>query len=86
MANKDFKANQPGGAPIGSRQGGAPAGNATANDIGDRAAVHKTRTERAALIENPNENQAGNWAGSNDNTSGSQTGADIDPIPDLPDR
>ena len=75
---KDFQANQPGGAPIGSRQGGAPQAGATANEIGDKAAVHRTRTEREALIENPNLNQAGNERGSADNTQGSQTGNDID--------
>jgi hypothetical protein len=42
----------------------------------------KPGSERSHLVEDPNYNQAGNDRGSADNTSGSQTGADIDLIPE----
>lgn len=42
----------------------------------------KPGSERSHLVEDPNFNQAGNERGSADNTSGSQTGADIDLIPE----
>jgi hypothetical protein len=78
--------DEPGGAPIGSRQGGAPL--AKGLDEIEAGKVHKTRTERSELIANPNLNQAGNEAGSFDQAQGSQTGNDVDLIPerDLLDR
>jgi hypothetical protein len=78
--------DEPGGKPIGSRQGGAPI--AKGLDQIEAGKVHKTRTERSALIENPNLNQAGNEAGSFDQAQGSQTGKDVDLVPerDLPER
>ena len=39
--------------------------------------------ERKRLITDPNRNQAGNDRGSADNTQGSQTGNDIDTVPDV---
>jgi hypothetical protein len=66
-----------GSAAIGSEQGGAP-DVSKATSLNETGRVHHTRTERAALRENPNLNQAGNERGSEDNTSGSQTGNDID--------
>jgi hypothetical protein len=44
--------------------------------------VHRSQHERGKLIENPNLNQAGNDLGSNDQSSGSQTGADIPTVPE----
>ena len=41
--------------------------------------MHNPRDE---LIRDPNLNQAGNWRGSLDQTQGSQTGSDIDLIPE----
>jgi len=84
MANiKDNGLNegQPGGAPIGSRQGGAPdkRDEAALNEVGR---PHPTRTERERLSRNPDLNQAGNSRGSQDQTQGSQTGSDVDPIPE----
>jgi hypothetical protein len=68
---------QPGGAAIGSEQGGAPdVGKETS--LNESGRVHRTRTERAALRDNPNLNQAGNERGSEDQAEGSQTGNDID--------
>lgn len=74
----------PGGAPIGSRQGGAPE-QMKETDLNERGRVHRTRTEteRERLIEDPNLNQAGNDRGSADQTQGSQTGNDIDTVPDI---
>ena len=43
--------------------------------------AHRRPSEREELIHNPNYNQAGNEAGSSDQTQGSQTGNDIDTIP-----
>lgn len=46
-----------------------------------RMTIEETRahlTERERLLDDPNFNQAGNGAGSGDQSSGSQTGADID--------
>lgn len=43
---------------------------------------HHRRTEREELIRDPNLNQADNWHGSADQTQGSQTGNDIDLIPE----
>jgi hypothetical protein len=42
---------------------------------------HK-HTEREELMHDPNLNQAENWHGSADQTQGSQTGNDIDLIPE----
>jgi hypothetical protein len=42
---------------------------------------HRAPSEREELIHNPNYNQAGNEAGSSDQTQGSQTGNDIDTVP-----
>jgi hypothetical protein len=73
----DNPIKRPGSASIGSEQGGAPdVGKETS--LNETGRVHHTRTERAALRDNPNLNQAGNERGSEDNTSGSQTGNDID--------
>ena len=72
--------NEAGGAPIGSRQGSAPDASKATNTL-ESGKVHRTSTERERLINNPNLNQAGNEAGSGDQTQGSQTGNDIDTIP-----
>jgi len=66
-----------GGAAIGSRQGGAPEASKETS-LNETGRPHRTRTERAALIENPNLNQAGNERGSQDNTDGLQTGNEVD--------
>ena len=58
-------------APNPPKAGGTP---------GTRTA-HRTPTEREELIHNPNFNQAGNEAGSRDQSQGSQTGNDIDTVP-----
>lgn len=73
----DNKINRAGGAPIGSRQGGTPEAlkETSQNEIGR---PHRTRSERTALIDDPNLNQAGNDRGSQDNTDGLQTGNDVD--------
>jgi hypothetical protein len=77
LSHMDTSKKQPGGAPIGSRQGGAPdAPKETEPDESGR--VHRTPTERASLIRNPNWNQADNDRGSQDQTDGLQTGNDID--------
>lgn len=88
MANELKK--EPGGVPIASRQGGAPDAP-KATDALEAGKVHRTRTERRTgerrtserrkLMRDPNLNQAGNDRGS-DQVQGSQTGNDIDPIPD----
>ncbi len=44
--------------------------------------AHRTQTEHGKLVENPNLNQAGNELGSNDQAQGSQTGNDVDTIPE----
>ena len=72
--------SQAGGAPIGSRQGGAPDASKAADTL-EQGRAHRTLTEREKLIENPNLNQAGNEAGSRDQSQGSQTGNDVDTIP-----
>jgi hypothetical protein len=72
--------SEAGGAPIGSRQGGAPDASKATNTL-ETGQVHRTSTERERLINNPNLNQAGNEAGSGDQAQGSQTGNDIDTIP-----
>ena len=81
MANTKTPQEQPGGATIGSRQGGArDRQNETGLDEAGRP--HRSRSEREELSRNPDLNQAGNSRGSQDQTEGSQTGADIDPIPE----
>jgi hypothetical protein len=75
------KIDQPGGAPIASRQGGAPEAP-KATDTLEVGKVHRTRTERGKLIRDPNLNQAGNDRDSADQVQGSQTGSDVDPIPE----
>jgi hypothetical protein len=75
------RSEQPDGAPIGSRQGGAPDAPKSTG-VGERGKVHRTRTERERLREDPNVNQAGNERGSGDQAQGSQTGNDIDPVPE----
>jgi hypothetical protein len=84
MANiKDRGLNhgQPGGASIGSRQGGAP-DRLDDTDLNEPGRPHRTRTERGELERNPDRNQADNSRGSQDQTQGSQTGSDIDLIPE----
>lgn len=67
----------PGGAPIGSRQGGTPdASDQTA--LNEQGRAHHTRTERAALIRDPNFDQAGHERGSQDRSQDSQTGNEAD--------
>lgn len=83
MANIKHPGDHSGGQPIGSRQGGAP-GEPKETDLDEVGRPHRTSTERARLIDDPNLNQAGNDRGSLDNTQGSQTGNDIDPIPEIP--
>jgi hypothetical protein len=68
---------KPGGAPIGSRQGGAPEATKETS-LNETGRAHHTRTERGALTQNPNLNQAGNERGSQDQTDGLQTGNDVD--------
>jgi hypothetical protein len=70
-----------GGASIGSRQGGAPDAP-KGTDTLESGKVHRTGTERRKLMEDPNWNQAGNDRGSADQVQGSQTGNDIDPVPE----
>ena len=84
MANirdKGLNEGQPGGAPIGSRQGGAPdkRDDTAVNEIGR---PHRTRSEREELSRNPDRNQADNSRGSQDQTQGSQTGNDVDLVPE----
>ena len=43
---------------------------------------HRARSEREELMRNPDLNQADNSRGSQDQTQGSQTGSDIDPVPE----
>lgn len=74
---ENIKKGQPGGNPIGSRQGGAPDAP-KATDVLEQGRPHHTRVERKKLIDDPNLNQAGNDRGSADNTQGSQTGNDVD--------
>jgi hypothetical protein len=74
---ENIKPGQPGGNPIGSRQGGAPEASKE-TDVLEQGRPHRTRTERKRLIDDPNLNQAGNDRGSADNTQGSQTGNEID--------
>lgn len=81
MANIKNPLGQAGGAPIGSRQGGAPEARKE-TELNEVGRPHRTSKERARLIDEPNLNQAGNERGSEDNTQGSQTGNDIDLIPE----
>src|SRR4051812_46869417 len=71
-----------GGAPIGSRQGGAP-DRLNETELNETGRPHRTRTERGELQRNPDLNQADNSRGSQDQTQGSQTGSDIDVAPDI---
>jgi hypothetical protein len=81
MANiQDLNEGQPGGAPIGSRQGGTP-DERSDTDLNEAGRPHRTRTERGELSRNPDLNQADNARGSQDQTQGSQTGSDVDLIP-----
>jgi hypothetical protein len=73
--------DQPGGDPIGNRQGDAPDAP-KATDVLEKGKVHRRATERERLIRDPNLNQAGNDRGSGDQVQGSQTGNDVDPIPE----
>jgi len=75
------RSDQPGGAPIGGRRGGPPDAP-KATDTLERGRVRRAPTERERLAEDPNANQAGNERGSGDQAQGSQTGNDIDPIPE----
>jgi hypothetical protein len=49
------------------------------NEAGEHLERHH---EREKLVHDPNLNQAGNWRGSLDQTQGSQTGNDIDVVPE----
>lgn len=79
--DENVNAGQPGGAPIGSRQGGAP-DRREDTSLNQAGRVHRTRTERDELQRNPDRNQADNSRGSQDQTQGSQTGNDVDLIPE----
>jgi hypothetical protein len=70
-----------GGATIGSRKGGPP-DVPKETDTLESGKVHRTGTERRKLMEDPNLNQAGNDRGSADQGQGSQTGNDIDLLPE----
>jgi hypothetical protein len=75
------RSEQPGGAPIGSRKRGTP-GVRESTDTAERGKAYRTLTERERLMQDPNLNQAGNERGSGDQVQGSQTGNDVDPIPE----
>ena len=79
MAKQPSK--QPEGPEIGTGQTGAPPAP-KATDVLEEGKVHRTRTERARLIRDRNSNQAGNERGSADEAEGSQTGNDVDPVPE----
>jgi len=84
MANvkdRDEITGQPGGAPIGSRHGGATE-RENPTGIGEAGRPGRMRTEREELMRNPDLNQADNSRGSQDQTQGSQTGSEIDPVPE----
>lgn len=83
MANIRQPEDQAGAAPIGSKQGEAPDAPRD-TDLSEAGRQHHSRSERAKMIRDPNRNQAFNDRGSADNTQGSQTGNDIDPIPRIP--
>jgi len=51
-------------------------------DLNETGRPHRSRTEREELSHNPDLNQADNSRGSQDQTQGSQTGSDIDLIPE----
>ena len=68
--------------PLGSTPAGTPAAPKE-TDLNEIGRPHRTRTERKKLITDPNRNQAGNERGSSDNTQGSQTGNDVDTVPDV---
>jgi hypothetical protein len=77
LSYMDTSKNHPGGAPIGSRQGGAPDAPKE-TELNEPERLHRAQSERARLSSNPNLNQAGNERGSQDQTDGLQTGNDID--------
>jgi hypothetical protein len=81
MANIKHPQGQAGGQPIGSRQGGAPDAPKV-TELNEQGRAHSTRTERGKLSRNPDLNQADNSRGSQDQTQGSQTGSEIDDIPE----
>ena len=83
MANIKRPLDQAAGTEIGTGQGGAPDA-LKETELYEVGRPHYTRTERAKLIQDPNRNQAGNERGSNDSAQGSQTGNDIDTLPDVP--
>jgi hypothetical protein len=75
------RSEQPDGASIGSRQGGRRE-ERERTDAPGTGKAHRTPTERERLMQDPNLNQAGNDRGSGDQVQGSQTGSDVDPIPE----
>jgi hypothetical protein len=77
MAKRSGSKKAAGKAPAGKRQGTTP-GAPEQSGQAPRARTELGQAERTHLIENPNFNQAGNELGSQDQSSGSQTGADID--------
>jgi hypothetical protein len=77
MKKKGASKKAAGTAPIGSRQGSIPSAPEETEES-RRKRAERAQAERTHLIENPNFNQAGNELGSQDQSSGSQTGADID--------
>jgi len=81
VKNRGMSTGQPGGPSIGSRQGGAPE-RQNETEINEAGRAHRTRTEREELMRNPDLNQADDSRGSQDQTQGSQTGSDIDPVPE----
>jgi len=75
------RSDQAGGAPIGNRRGGVPDARKSTDTLATGKA-HRTATERERLMRDPNLNQAGNERGSGDQAQGSQTGNDVDPVPE----
>jgi len=75
------RSDQPGRAPIGNRRGGAPDARKSTDTL-ETGKAHRTATERERLMRDPNLNQAGNERGSGDQAQGSQTGNDVDPVPE----
>jgi hypothetical protein len=75
------RSEQPRGASIGSRHGGRR-DERKSTDTPGTGKAHRTPTERERLMQDPNLNQAGNERGSGDQAQGSQTGSDVDPIPE----
>lgn len=81
MANIKRPLDQGGGQPIGSRQGGAPDAPSD-TELNEQGRPHAKRSGREELSRNPDLNQAENSRGSQDQTQGSQTGSDVDLIPE----